>query len=70
MNDDKVKALQAELARAEKASKKAAERRGALGPGASRASLTSANAKWAQAAEYRDRIQRELDDAIATGSPA
>lgn len=55
-----------ELARARSA--KLAERRAALPPGASRARVTSANAKWARAAEHRDRLERRLRE--MGGAPA
>lgn len=42
------------------ASRKAAERRRNLPPGSSRAAVTTANARWASAAEYRDRLGQEL----------
>jgi hypothetical protein len=60
-----VTELQRLLAKAEKASAKAAERRAALPPGSSRARVTSANAKWARAAEHRDIIASMLADAQA-----
>jgi len=43
------------LARAEDASQRAAAARSALPPGSSRARVTTANARWARAAEHRDR---------------
>lgn len=46
-----VKALEL----AERTSLKAAERRGSLPPGSSRARVTTANADWARKAEGRDR---------------
>jgi len=53
--------LERELARAEVASKKACEARGALPTGTSRARITTANARWMRAAEYRDRLRAKLD---------
>jgi hypothetical protein len=54
---------------AEKASKRAMEARMALAPGSTRARSTTANARWAQAAEGRDNLrdaaQRRID-ALAT----
>jgi len=43
---------------------RAAERRVHLPPGASRAAVTSANAKWSSAAEHRDRCLRDLQHAL------
>lgn len=40
----------------------AAESRQRLPAGSSRARVTSANARWASAAEERDRIQQQLED--------
>ena len=45
-----IKALDA----AERSSKQAAERRGAMPPGSTRARATTANADWARKAEARD----------------
>lgn len=52
--------LAAELIRAEAVSMKRAEARAALSPGSSRARVTTANAKWKTAAEYRDRVAARL----------
>lgn len=52
--------LRRELAKAEKASAKLCEQRAALPPGTSRAKVTTLNAKWARAAEYRDLLQGQL----------
>ncbi len=60
-----IKQLQRELARAEAKSRLAAEARAGLPAGSSRAKVTTANARWARAAERRDRIARQLADAIA-----
>lgn len=45
------------LVDAERASKVACDRRGAMPPGSTRARVTTANANWARAAEHRDRCQ-------------
>ena len=58
-----IKKLERELAKADAASKKAAAARGALGPDATRARMTTANARWMRAAEYRDRVLARLDAA-------
>ena len=52
--------LRRELARAERDSQRAAERRAALPAGSSRAKVTSANAHWARLAEHRDRLAAQL----------
>lgn len=44
------------------ASEKAAAARADLGPGATRARVTTANAKWARQAENRDRLAAELEE--------
>jgi putative hemolysin len=49
------------LAQAQAASERAADRRMSLGVGASRARVTTANARWATAAEHRDRVAAHLD---------
>lgn len=51
----------AAYAQAQGASLRAAEARGALEAGSSRARITSANAKWMRAAEHRDRAWRNLE---------
>ena len=56
----KVEALKKELARLEKKSAALSEARSRLAPGTSRARVTSANAKWARAAEARDRAAAAL----------
>jgi hypothetical protein len=57
-----VKALEA----AERVSLAAAERRGALPPGTSRARVTTANADWARKAEGRDhKIEHAEAAAVA-----
>ncbi|MDF2815721.1 MAG: hypothetical protein K0Q81_1921, partial [Paenibacillus sp.] len=58
---NEIKRYEKLLVAADKASKKAAEVRANLGIGASRARVTSANARWARAAEERDRISDKLD---------
>jgi hypothetical protein len=49
------------LAQARAASERAAERRMSLDIGASRARVTTANARWATMAEARDRLAAHLD---------
>jgi aspartate aminotransferase-like enzyme len=44
-----------------RASEKATEARAALPPGASRARVTTANARWMRHAEARDHLRRELE---------
>ena len=58
--------LRRELARLTKASEKACRARGALPPGSSRARVTTANARWARAAEARDRVQEMVAKLEAT----
>lgn len=48
------------LARAAAKSAKASEARAALPPGSTRARVTTANARWARAAEERDRVAAQL----------
>lgn len=48
------------LARAERNAAKASESRAALPPGSSRARVTTSNARWARAAEARDRCAAML----------
>lgn len=57
------------LARAEQKSQQLAERRAALPPGSSRARVTSANARWARAAEHRDRCMTAASDALRAAYP-
>jgi hypothetical protein len=52
------------LASAIEASLRACDARASLTPGSSRARVTSANAKWARAAEDRDRAERNFDEAL------
>jgi len=51
-----------QLARAEAASLKAAAGRHRLPAGSSRARVTTANARWAQAAEHRDRLADRIEE--------
>ena len=60
-----VTRLEAELAAAQKVSDKASRARAALPAGSPRARVTSANARWANAAEHRDRIAAQLEAARA-----
>lgn len=55
-----IERLRKALDRAQKASAKAAMARLALPAGSSRARVTTANARWARAAEHRDRLARQL----------
>ncbi len=48
------------LAQAIEASERLCMRRGELDPGTTRARLTTANAKWARAAEFRDHAERNF----------
>ena len=43
-----------------RASEKASKARQALPVGSSRARVTTANARWSNAAEYRDRLEAQL----------
>lgn len=62
------------LQQAEKDSLKACKARGDLPIGASRARLTTANARWMRASEYRDRILAKISElesqakAVETGA--
>lgn len=58
----KMAKLRRELERAQMKSMRAMEARFRLPAGSSRARVTSANAKWAAAAEHRDRIAAQLLD--------
>lgn len=53
------------------ASRKACEARGRLPHGSSRAKVTTANARWARAAEHRDRLAERLtpDERESVGLP-
>lgn len=50
-----------------RASAKAAQARGSLDAGASRARVTTANARWSRAAEARDRREDDLRNEWAAG---
>ena len=65
-----VMRLTRELAAAQAASDKASRARAALPAGSSRAKVTTANARWARAAEHRDRIAAELDAARVRATEA
>lgn len=60
---NQIVVLERKLAAAEKRTEKAAEARKNLGFGASRARVTTANARWAAAAEERDRVLEQLQKA-------
>ncbi len=53
--------LERELAKDQKASARAMEAKMRLGRGASRARVTTANARWANAAEQRDKTLDRLE---------
>ena len=58
---------------AQKASERAMEARMKLAAGSTRARSTTANARWAQAAEGRDRLQEAVQrkiDTMASCSPS
>lgn len=57
--------LRRQLAAAERKSARLAEARSALPAGSSRARVTTANARWARAAEERDRLARVVAEAEA-----
>jgi hypothetical protein len=61
-----VRQLERELARLEAKSARLAAARHTLSRGSSRARVTTANARWATAAEARDRVARELEEARRT----
>ena len=63
MTTTSIPELERLLDEAERKSAKLASTRAALPPGSSRARVTSANARWARAAEYRDLLQRQLQEA-------
>ncbi len=54
-----------DLVASQKASAAAADARSRLPPGSSRARVTTANARWARAAEHRDRCAKAVHDEIA-----
>lgn len=58
--------LTSELARAESKSTRCSEKRAELPPGSSRARVTTANAKWARAAEYRDLVSKRIAELKGT----
>ena len=58
---DRIRQLERELKKAQSASTRAMEARRRLPGGSSRARVTSANARWARAAEHRDRIAADLE---------
>ncbi|EHQ63651.1 hypothetical protein PDENDC454_04269 [Paenibacillus dendritiformis C454] len=60
---NQIAKLERQLAAAEKRTEKAAAARRSLGPGSTRARITTANARWAAAAEERDRIYEQLQKA-------
>ena len=55
-----VESLTVTERKAQAASERAMDARGALPPGSSRARVTTANARWASAAEHRDRVRDAL----------
>jgi hypothetical protein len=61
----RLKALRRDLARSEAKSARLCAARAALPPGSSRARVTTANARWARAAEERDRLLRAVELAEA-----
>lgn len=65
---DEIGILERELARVAKKSAKLSAARMALPTGSSRARVTSLNAKWARAAEERDRIEKRLEELRAMAS--
>lgn len=62
--DKLIRRLERDLAQAQAKSTRAAERRRSLPAGSSRARVTSANAAWMRAAEYRDLCAARLAAAI------
>jgi len=58
-----VAALRRELARAEAKSQRLSDARSRLPAGSSRARVTTANARWARAAEAREEVRRRLEEA-------
>ena len=69
MSDEKLARLLREFQSAEAASLRAMEARMALEAGSTRARVTSANAKWARAAEHRDRCRAALEAYDAAHAP-
>lgn len=62
--DKLIRRLESELAEAQAKSTRAAERRAALPAGSPRSRVTSANAAWMRAAEFRDLCAARLAVAI------
>ena len=62
-----ISLLRKELAKAEEDSARLCEARFAMPPGSSRARVTSVNAKWARAAEYRDLLRTRLEEITEGG---
>lgn len=60
--DKRQQQLERLLQIAEDRAANAAEARQKLPAGTSRARVTSANARWASAAEERDRVRQQLED--------
>lgn len=60
--------LRKELQRAVAKSIKLADARAALPPGTSRARVTTANARWARAAEAREALRRQIEALEAQGA--
>jgi hypothetical protein len=60
-------ALRRDLLRLTRSSERACRARAALPPGSSRARVTTANARWACAAEARDRCQERIEALEAEG---
>jgi len=54
--------LRRELARAEAKSEGLSAIRAAMPPGSSRASVTTANSRWARDAEYRDSVRARIEE--------
>ena len=65
--DDRLAALRRQYAAAHARSLRLAAVRAALPPGSSRARVTTANARWARAAEERDRLAKVIADAEESG---
>lgn len=64
-----IVALERSVKAASAASEKAAQARGRLPAGSSRARVTTANARWARKAEEAERLRRELDVVLVTTEP-
>lgn len=60
MRSSKPRNLTREIAQARAKLTRTSEARRALPPGSSRARVTTANARWARAAEHYDRLLAEL----------